>query len=169
METIKLFLIDLGLYCWESTRITGLFVLGLLFPVIVCGVLLKWLGVLMEKRLMEQGFKDLDKDNAELKRANEVQAVDFNDDKALAQKIADYWLTDPEMAQKLTDVIFRRTELGTAGYPGDACLKTCAEIMAAELGWNEQRTLNELGETRDAYFRLGCVPWIPMSTVSVSS
>ncbi len=74
-----------------------------------------------------------------------------------------------EMAQKLTDVIFRRTELGTAGYPGDACLKTCAEIMAAELGWNEQRTLNELGETRAAYFRLGCVPWIPMSTVSVSS
>ena len=60
-----------------------------------------------------------------------------------------------EMAQKLTDVIFRRTELGTAGYPGDACLKTCAEIMAAELGWNEQRTLNELGETRAAYFRLG--------------
>jgi len=41
-----------------------------------------------------------------------------------------------EMAEKLRDVIFRRTELGTAGYPGDACFKICAEIMGTELGWD---------------------------------
>jgi glycerol-3-phosphate dehydrogenase len=49
-----------------------------------------------------------------------------------------------EMAQKLTDVIFRRTELGSAGDPGDECLETCAAIMAAELGWNKARVDQEL-------------------------
>jgi len=49
-----------------------------------------------------------------------------------------------EMAQKLTDVIFRRTELGTAGHPGDEVLTACAEIMSAELGWSAARTQQEL-------------------------
>jgi glycerol-3-phosphate dehydrogenase len=63
-----------------------------------------------------------------------------------------------EMAQKLSDVIFRRTELGTASYPGNTCLKTCAEIMAAELGWDDIRTQKELEETKDVYASLGCIP-----------
>ena len=63
-----------------------------------------------------------------------------------------------EMAQKLSDVIFRRTELGTASYPGNTCLKACAEIMAAELGWDDTRTQKELEETKDVYASLGCIP-----------
>jgi glycerol-3-phosphate dehydrogenase len=55
------------------------------------------------------------------------------------------------MAQKLSDVIFRRTELGTAGYPGDACLRTCAEIMAGELGWQKKRMFQELDEVHQAF------------------
>jgi glycerol-3-phosphate dehydrogenase len=43
------------------------------------------------------------------------------------------------MAYKVGDVIYRRTELGTAGYPGDACLRTCEEIMSVESGWNEEK------------------------------
>jgi glycerol-3-phosphate dehydrogenase len=58
-----------------------------------------------------------------------------------------------EMAQKLTDVILRRTELGSAGDPGDECLETCAAIMAAELGWDKARVDMELHETR-AFFQL---------------
>jgi len=46
-----------------------------------------------------------------------------------------------EMAQKLSDVIFRRTDLGSVGHPGDECLKTCASIMAAELGWDKTRRI----------------------------
>ena len=56
-----------------------------------------------------------------------------------------------EMAQKLTDVLFRRTELGTAGYPGDACLKTCAAIMARELGWDRQTVGRELEEAASVF------------------
>ena len=49
-----------------------------------------------------------------------------------------------EMAQRLTDVVLRRTELGAAGYPGDAVVRRCAEWMAAELGWSQIRAESEL-------------------------
>jgi glycerol-3-phosphate dehydrogenase len=52
------------------------------------------------------------------------------------------------MALKLSDVIFRRTDLGTAGYPGDDALTRCAEIMGKELGWNRQRIGKELQEVQ---------------------
>jgi glycerol-3-phosphate dehydrogenase len=56
-----------------------------------------------------------------------------------------------EMAQKLSDIVFRRTDLGTAGHPGDAALQACAELMAAELGWNDARRHQELAEVRAAF------------------
>jgi glycerol-3-phosphate dehydrogenase len=52
-----------------------------------------------------------------------------------------------EMAQKLSDIVLRRTELGTIGHPGKACLHTCAEVMGAELGWSLARTQQELHDT----------------------
>ena len=56
-----------------------------------------------------------------------------------------------EMAQKLTDVIMRRTELGTGEYPGDEGLKTCARIMAQELGWDRLRVRKEIKEVKSIY------------------
>jgi glycerol-3-phosphate dehydrogenase len=56
-----------------------------------------------------------------------------------------------EMAQKLADVIFRRTPLGMAGDPGYAYLRTCATIMAEELGWGETRTRREIDEVRTIF------------------
>ncbi|WP_342348059.1 glycerol-3-phosphate dehydrogenase/oxidase [uncultured Nitrospira sp.] len=56
-----------------------------------------------------------------------------------------------EMAQRLSDVVFRRTELGTAGYPGDKPLNLCADILSQELGWSERRTLQELAMVRGLY------------------
>jgi glycerol-3-phosphate dehydrogenase len=53
-----------------------------------------------------------------------------------------------EMAQKLADIVFRRTDLGTAGHPGDHALSSCAKIMAAELGWSRQRMSAELEEVQ---------------------
>jgi len=49
-----------------------------------------------------------------------------------------------EMAVKLEDVVFRRTDLGTAGHPGSEALDGAAELMAAELGWDDSRRRNEL-------------------------
>jgi glycerol-3-phosphate dehydrogenase len=40
-----------------------------------------------------------------------------------------------EMAQHLSDVVLRRTDLGSAGKPKDDVLKFCADVMAEELNW----------------------------------
>lgn len=60
-----------------------------------------------------------------------------------------------EMAQKLEDVVFRRTDLGAGGNPGEEALTTCADLMAKELGWNERQTQNELEEVRKTFQRRG--------------
>ena len=57
-----------------------------------------------------------------------------------------------EMACKLSDVILRRTELGSFEYPGDEVLKTCAEIMARELGWDVARQASEIAEAKRLYY-----------------
>ena len=56
-----------------------------------------------------------------------------------------------EMAQKLTDVIQRRTELGAVGLPDEVSLHLCAELMADELGWDRTRMEQELDDVRAAY------------------
>jgi glycerol-3-phosphate dehydrogenase len=56
-----------------------------------------------------------------------------------------------EMAQKLSDVVFRRTDLGTAGHPGEEALRACAALMATQMGWSPQRVSQELAEVCGAY------------------
>ncbi len=56
-----------------------------------------------------------------------------------------------EMAQKLGDVIFRRTDLATGEYPEEAALQRCAHLMAAELGWDEGRVQKELSEVKTRF------------------
>lgn len=58
-----------------------------------------------------------------------------------------------EMPQRLSDVVFRRTELGTAGYPGDKPLEVCADILSKGLGWNETQTQQEMAMVRGMYPR----------------
>jgi glycerol-3-phosphate dehydrogenase len=56
-----------------------------------------------------------------------------------------------EMAHSLMDVLMRRTELGSFGHPGKPALKKCAELLAKELGWDEQRTTHEIDEVESFY------------------
>ena len=58
------------------------------------------------------------------------------------------------MAGTLADCVFSRTELGTAGDPGEDALASCAEIAARELGWGSDRTEAELAAVRSR-FRVG--------------
>jgi glycerol-3-phosphate dehydrogenase len=48
-----------------------------------------------------------------------------------------------EMAQRMTDVVFRRTELGTDGHPGKAALDELQTLLATELGWSDTRQRDE--------------------------
>ena len=61
---------------------------------------------------------------------------------------------DREMAVRLEDVVFRRTGIGTLGYPGRQCLERSATIMAERLNWSEGRTSAEITRTMDQYRRL---------------
>jgi glycerol-3-phosphate dehydrogenase len=58
------------------------------------------------------------------------------------------------MAGTLVDCVFSRTELGTAGDPGDDALAACAGVAARELGWGPERTETELAAVRSR-FRVG--------------
>jgi glycerol-3-phosphate dehydrogenase len=59
------------------------------------------------------------------------------------------------MAIKLSDVILRRTGIGSIGQPDNTTLDTAAEIMAAELGWSIDQTELEIEETKAIYRKHG--------------
>jgi glycerol-3-phosphate dehydrogenase len=56
-----------------------------------------------------------------------------------------------EMAMKLEDIVFRRTGLGTIGYPGDKAIERAAHIMSEELGWDKKRMDEEVNRTKNRY------------------
>lgn len=62
-----------------------------------------------------------------------------------------------EMAEKLGDVVFRRTDLGTGCHPGEDALLECARLMASESGWDEDRAKKETDEVRKHFLRHGVV------------
>ncbi len=55
------------------------------------------------------------------------------------------------MAVTLADVVFRRTDLASAEYPGDDQLRQCSSIVAQELGWGPDRLNAELRNVREAF------------------
>ncbi len=65
-----------------------------------------------------------------------------NSGQALAAQVR--YAVRTEMAQTLKDLIFRRTELGSAGLPEASIIRHCGEIMAAELGWSHAQTQAEI-------------------------
>ncbi len=80
--------------------------------------------------------------------------VTYNESESTKILIAEvqYGLRE-EMVQRLSDVVFRRTELGTVGDPGERPLKICADILSKELGWNENQTQQELAMVRRIFPR----------------
>ncbi len=63
-----------------------------------------------------------------------------------------------EMARTLLDVLVRRTNLGSAGFPGEQTALQCAAVMARELGWAPDRTAEELAAVRRFYEPAGAQP-----------
>lgn len=60
-----------------------------------------------------------------------------------------------EMAIALADVVWRRTDLATGGDPGVEVIRICAEMMARELGWQEDRLLREIEEFKRTFPAVG--------------
>ncbi|MBU1276648.1 MAG: FAD-dependent oxidoreductase [Proteobacteria bacterium] len=58
---------------------------------------------------------------------------------------------EAEMAQHLADVSLRRTVLGKMGRPSDQALSAAADIMAARLGWDQERREAEMAQALKPY------------------
>jgi glycerol-3-phosphate dehydrogenase len=56
-----------------------------------------------------------------------------------------------EMAQKLVDVVCRRTPLGAVGPPEQNDLLACASLVAAELGWDQKKCQQEIASVGSHY------------------
>ncbi|MBA3271133.1 MAG: glycerol-3-phosphate dehydrogenase/oxidase [Acidobacteria bacterium] len=63
------------------------------------------------------------------------------------------YATRHESAIRLSDALLRRTEAGSAGYPGSDAIERAASVMADELHWPESQTRNEIAEV-DAFYKL---------------
>jgi glycerol-3-phosphate dehydrogenase len=63
------------------------------------------------------------------------------------------YATRHECAMKLSDVLIRRTEAGSAGHPGADAIAHAATIMARLLGWGEWKMQTEIAEV-EAFYRL---------------
>jgi glycerol-3-phosphate dehydrogenase len=74
-----------------------------------------------------------------------------------------------EMARKLTDVVFRRTDLGTAGDPGEVAIRACAEVMRNEIGWTEDQTRDEIKQVGTIFRQHGRVKVYRHAPVSGST
>ena len=49
------------------------------------------------------------------------------------------------------DIIFRRTEIGADGYPGQETIAFCAQVMAEQLAWTPSQTQQEIAETTEFF------------------
>ncbi len=56
-----------------------------------------------------------------------------------------------EMACRLADCVFRRTDLATTGDPGAEALEDAADLVAGELGWSPARRAEELRAVRTRF------------------
>ncbi|WP_413160948.1 glycerol-3-phosphate dehydrogenase/oxidase [Capilliphycus salinus ALCB114379] len=65
-----------------------------------------------------------------------------SDDAVLKAQVL--YAVDCEMAQTLSDVVFRRTELGSAGELEQSSVQLCAETMANLLNWSQTKLQQEL-------------------------
>lgn len=56
-----------------------------------------------------------------------------------------------EMAMTVSDIVIRRTALGSAGHPGRAAIEGCARIAAPQLGWDAAWIDREIREVEEFY------------------
>jgi glycerol-3-phosphate dehydrogenase len=56
-----------------------------------------------------------------------------------------------EMAQKLSDVVLRRTDMGSAGIPPASDLEIVSTLMGKKLGWSAAKMREEMEDVKRTY------------------
>lgn len=80
-------------------------------------------------------------------------------DKPLAQVLTEdgeilaevVYVIKKEMAYTLSDIFFRRTGIGTLGYPGDQAFNKVVEIAKEHLNWDDQKTQEEINKVMQIF------------------
>lgn len=89
------------------------------------------------------------KDVLSIARADSALAEALDEDGEILAQVV--YAVRQEMAHTLEDVVMRRTGLGTLGHPGDQALEKVARVMADELGWDDDRTRQELEAIQEKF------------------
>jgi glycerol-3-phosphate dehydrogenase len=84
---------------------------------------------------------------AVLKLAKEDKALSetINEDGELLAQVV--YAVRQEMARTLSDIVMRRTGIGTLGNPGENVLRKVAQLAAKELQWDQARVEKEISDT----------------------
>ena len=82
------------------------------------------------------------KDILKLAREDKVLAETLNDDGEILAEVV--YAVREEMACTLSDIVMRRTGIGTLGNPGEDVLRKVAAVAAKELNWTGEKVEQEI-------------------------
>ena len=66
-----------------------------------------------------------------------------------------HYALENEMIFRLSDLVFRRTDIATGGHPGDGVIRECAEMMARKKNWSDDHMNREIREVNDRFPHFG--------------
>lgn len=76
-----------------------------------------------------------------------LSMLDEDDDSAIDDAVT-RWAVREEMAVRLADVVFRRSDMASRGRVSAERLERTARVMADEMGWDETRMRDEVADVR---------------------
>ena len=79
---------------------------------------------------------------AKLAREDQSLSETLNNDGEIQAQVV--YAVRNEMARTLSDIVMRRTGIGTLGNPGEAILRKVAAVAARELNWDKEKTEKEI-------------------------
>ncbi|MDD3249360.1 MAG: glycerol-3-phosphate dehydrogenase/oxidase [Smithella sp.] len=82
------------------------------------------------------------KEIVKLARADQALSETLNDDGEIQAQVV--YAVRNEMARTLSDIVMRRTGIGTLGNPGEEVLRKVAAVAAKELRWDKEKTEKEI-------------------------
>ncbi len=77
--------------------------------------------------------------------ADKALAETLNEDGEMMAEVV--YAVRNEMARTLSDIVMRRTGIGTLGNPGEDVLRKVAQVAAKELQWDQNRIEKEISDT----------------------
>jgi glycerol-3-phosphate dehydrogenase len=80
-----------------------------------------------------------------LARADKNLSVTLNEDGEIMAQVV--YAVRNEMARTLSDILMRRTGIGTLGNPGEDVLREVAQVAAKELQWSLEKVEQEIADT----------------------